>query len=135
MQFQIKDTSTVGVQIRQLREALGMTQAQLAERSSMSQSVIAEIESGKRKDLCLSTIQRIAAGLQCNTTFELNLKKDIEKILDERSTELAKKLVSVTTSSSIIELQKPSDECIKREIQKCKKELLKNKRSFLWQNI
>lgn len=55
-----------------LREARGLTQAQLAERLGRSQPWVAKIESGKVKNLQLQTIVMIAAalGARVKVTFE-----------------------------------------------------------------
>ncbi len=50
------------MQMREAREAKKMTQAMLAKKTNMSQSVIARMESG-RKGLSLATLSRVAAAL------------------------------------------------------------------------
>ena len=124
-----------GGQARGIREALGMTQAQLAERSGFSQSMIAEIEGGKRANLSLSTIQRLAAALECLPFVQMIPEKEIPRILDERSTEVATKLVSAVSGSAAIELQSPNPKTAKDEIRKIKKDLLEKHSSALWRKI
>lgn len=125
----------VGEQIRGIREALGMTQTQLAARSGFPQSMVAEIESGKRANLSLSTIQKLAAALRCRPFVQMIPEKEISRILDEQSTEVARRIVSAATGSAAIELQGPSPKTAKEEVQKLKKGLLKKHQSGLWQKI
>lgn len=126
---------SIGSQIRQIREALGMTQQQLAERSHLQQSVVAEIENGKRKDLCLTTIARLADGLNCQPVVQLVPQKKISDMLDEKSTALAEKIVSASSGSAAIELQMPHRSVINNEINEIKKDILEKHRSSLWRKI
>jgi len=125
----------IGLQIRQIREALGMTQLQLAERSNLQQSVIAEIEGGKRTDLCLTTIAKLAAGLNCQPVVQMVPQKKIHDLVDEKSTELARKIVAASSGSSAIELQMPKRSVISEEINEIKRDILEKHRSSLWQKI
>jgi len=126
---------SIGSQIRQIREAMGMTQLQLAERSNLQQSVIAEIEGGKRTDLCLTTIARLAGGLNCQSVVQIVPQKQIHDLVEEKSTELARKIVAVSSGSSAIELQTPKQSVIRKEINEVKRDILEKHRSSLWQKI
>ena len=126
---------SIGLQIRQIREALGMTQLQLAERSNLQQSVIAEIEGGKRTDLCLTTIAKLAGGLNCQSVVQMVPQKKIRDLVDEKSIELARKIVAASSGSSAIELQMPNRSVINNEINEIKKDILEKHRSSLWQKI
>lgn len=125
----------IGEQIRDVREALGMTQQQLAQRCQLHQSVIAEIESGKRKDLCLSTIKKLAVGLNCQSLIQIVPQKEISKILDERSTDMAQKIVGMSSGSAAIEMQLPNQNLINEQVSEIKKDLLGKRKSALWQEI
>ena len=125
----------LGEQIRGVRAALGMTQQQLAQRSGLRQSMIAEIESGKRKDLCVSTIQKLAAGLSCQTLIHIVPQKEISQILDERSTDIAQKIVGISSGSAAIEMQMPNQKIVTEQINEIKKDLLEKHKSALWQEI
>ncbi|MFA5160346.1 MAG: helix-turn-helix transcriptional regulator, partial [Candidatus Omnitrophota bacterium] len=48
----------IGKQVQLIREALGMTQVQLAKRCGIRQSMVARIESNLTIDLRLSTVQK-----------------------------------------------------------------------------
>jgi transcriptional regulator with XRE-family HTH domain len=52
----------LGRRLRDLREAYGLTQRQLAERVGTTQSVIARLEAGGTKP-SLSTLERVASAL------------------------------------------------------------------------
>jgi len=53
----------LGRQVRELREAHGLSQRQLAERMHTTQSVIARLEAGGSKP-SISTLERVAAALE-----------------------------------------------------------------------
>jgi ribosome-binding protein aMBF1 (putative translation factor) len=53
----------LGEQMRELRSARGLTQAQLAERMGTTQSVIARLEAGQRVP-SLVTLERVATALE-----------------------------------------------------------------------
>lgn len=54
-----------------LRKRRGLTQAQLAKRSGVSQPLIAQIESGKLNNLTLKTLARTARALDANLKIDL----------------------------------------------------------------
>lgn len=53
----------LGRQVRELREAHGLSQRELAERMHTTQSVIARLEAGGSKP-SISTLERVAAALE-----------------------------------------------------------------------
>lgn len=57
--------------IRRLREAAGLTQAELAERVGTTQSVISRLESDNYEGHSLSMLNRIGAALNCRLTVGL----------------------------------------------------------------
>ena len=126
---------TIGDQIRTIREALGMTQTQLADRSGLTQSMIAEIEGGRRNNPSFATINKLAEALNCNFISQLSPKKDIPVFLEEESDRLARKIVAISSGSSAIELQSPSPKVVKEQILEIKKDLMGKHKSSLWQKI
>jgi transcriptional regulator with XRE-family HTH domain len=59
----------IGRRIREIREKMGITQSELAEKSGLTPAAISQIESGKRARPTDDTIHKIAKAL--NTTYEL----------------------------------------------------------------
>ena len=126
---------TLADQIKGIREALGMTQGQLAERCGFSQSYIADIENGRRENLELSSVKKIAEGLRCSALVLIVPDKEINQILDEQSTQVAEKIVAITSGSAALERQLPDKKIIDEEIRATKKDLLEQHRSALWQGL
>lgn len=57
--------------IARLRKRRGLTQADLARRSGVTQPMIAQIESGQLNNLTLRTLARTAAALDANLRIDL----------------------------------------------------------------
>ncbi|MGY1714220.1 helix-turn-helix transcriptional regulator [Geodermatophilus sp. SYSU D01106] len=69
--------NSLGRQIRQLREAAGLTQAELAERTGTSQSAVAHLESGRRIPT-LTTLQKFAHALGRDVVVTLSCRDGSE---------------------------------------------------------
>lgn len=55
----------IHVRLRELREAKGWTQQQLADRAEVRQATISELESGVKKRLGLDVLDRLCVALGC----------------------------------------------------------------------
>lgn len=130
----LKTLGPLSTQIRTLRKALGMSQTQLAARSGMRQSVIANLENTPDHDMRLSTLRALAAALDCEAVIALVPKKDIVQNLNERAETLARETFDRTVGSNAIELQKPSEKYIQLSLDEMKREILEKHRSSLWKN-
>ena len=119
-------------QIRLIRETLGMTQDQLAERIGVGQSAVAQIENKKAADIQLSTLEKIAIALNCELLVRFVPKEEMKDLLDKKRGELALKLLSISTGSTALEMQKPQQKYIEKEIEEKKEDILKKHRSQLW---
>ena len=119
-------------QLRALRSALGMTQAQLGARAGLSQSQVAQIENTPDRDLQLSTLRALAGALECELVIAMVPKKEIQSLLEERAEALAKKILQTSVSSNTLELQKPDKASVEQSLQALKEDIL-NRRKSLWQ--
>lgn len=63
MQFQADNTTSVGAQLRQLREAAGLSQMELGRRSGVNQATITRIEKGTIQQPTVASLTALAAGL------------------------------------------------------------------------
>ena len=68
MKAQNKVSYTIAERTKYLRLRLKLTQAKLAKKSGVSQSVIADLESGTH-DPTLSTLEKVAAGLEIHVAL------------------------------------------------------------------
>ncbi|MDD5227102.1 MAG: helix-turn-helix domain-containing protein [Candidatus Omnitrophica bacterium] len=122
----------VGKQIQLIREALGMTQAQLAKRCGIRQNMVARIESNLAIDLRLSTVQKLAKGLDCRLISRFIPDEEIEKVLDRKSLEAARKLVGLSRSTAGLEKQMPEDRYVEQEVRAMQYKIREKRPSSLW---
>lgn len=66
----------IGYKIKQLRMMSGLTQAQLAEKSNTSLSLIAKIETEKNSNIKIDTLNNISEALNINIIQLVNNKND-----------------------------------------------------------
>src|SRR3989338_2033328 len=91
-------------QIRALREFLGMTQAQLAKRAKQNSRLIRRLESGE-VDPRLSSLQKTAAGLECELLIRFIPKQPVSKILHHHARQQAKAIVEQSQGTAALEEQ------------------------------
>jgi len=93
--------------IRAVREALGMTTAQLASRLGVKQpSIISFERSEARGSIELATLRRAAEALNCTLVYALVPRKSLEATLREGASEFARKRLEPIEHSMLLEDQK-----------------------------
>ncbi len=118
-------------QLKNIREALGMTQKQLAKRANTTQQSIARLEKNEVSP-SIDTLSKLANALECELVIGLIPKNNITKTVEEKAQKKAKNLVEQSTANAAMELQKPNESVIKLNISELKNDLIKNKRDLLW---
>jgi predicted DNA-binding mobile mystery protein A len=105
--------------IRTIRESLGMTSAQLAQRLGVSQARVAQLEKNE-SNLKLSTLKKVAGALGCTFTYAIIPPKAISEIIDEQAEKKAKTIMNNVNINMALEDQavktKELVEDTKREI-------------------
>jgi len=119
--------------VRAIREALGMTTAQLGKRIGVTQSRAFDIEkaevSGK---ITLNSLERAAHALDCRLVYALVPREPLESIAEERALKLASKKLKSTSHSMALEDQRVNREDEERQIKELAKRLLEKSGSALW---
>ena len=121
--------------IKAIREALGMTTAQLGKRMGVSQPRAVGIEKAETSgSLTLESLERAARALDCRLVYALVPRKKLELLVEDRARELAKKRLRATSHSMALEDQRVDEadelEHLKRLVQK----LLEQPGSTLWED-
>ena len=120
--------------VRAIREALGMTSAQLGKRIGVTQSRAFDIEkaevSGK---LTLDSLERAAHALDCRLVYALVPREPLESIAEDRALKLARKKLKSTSHSMALEDQRVNPEDEERQIRELAKRLLEKSGSALWE--
>lgn len=92
--------------IKAVREALGMTTAQLGKRLGVSQPRAVKIENTETKgSITLDSLERAAHALDCRLVYALVPRKPLDKLVAERAECLAKKRLKSTSHSMALEAQ------------------------------
>jgi predicted DNA-binding mobile mystery protein A len=93
--------------IKAVREALGMTTAQLAKRLGMKQpSVVAVEQSEARGAIELATLRRVAEALDCTLVYALVPHKPLETTIRDRARAFARRRREPVEHSMLLEDQK-----------------------------
>jgi len=121
--------------IKAIREAFGMTTAQLAKRLNVSQPRVLGIEKAEASgSIKLESLERAARALDCRLVYALVPRKPLESLAEDRARELAKKRLRATSHSMALENQRVDEadelEHLKRLVQK----LLTQPGSALWED-
>ena len=119
--------------IKAIREALGMTTAQLARRLWVSQPRAVAIEKAEASSaITLETLERAARALDCRLVYTLVSRKPLEALAEERASLLAKRRLQSTRHSMALEDQSVDEADEQEQIRQLAKRLLEKSGSALW---
>jgi len=92
--------------IKAIREALGMTTAQLGARIGVSQPRAVAIEKAEvQGTITLNSLERAARALDCQFVYAVIPRKPLEKLIEERAHLVAKQRLESTRHSMALEAQ------------------------------
>lgn len=77
------EISILGINIKRIREDKGLSAYKLAKEAGISQSTISQIESGDRKSLNSSTVDKIAKALEVTTDSLYALETEVEYVVTD----------------------------------------------------
>ncbi len=93
--------------VKAIREALGMSTAQLARRLGVKQPSVVAIEQSEAKGTIeLATLRRVAAALDCTLVYALVPNKPLEQTMRERARLFARRRLDPIEHSMMLEDQK-----------------------------
>jgi predicted DNA-binding mobile mystery protein A len=93
--------------IKALREALGMSSAQLAQRLKIKQPSLVALEKSEAKgSIELATLQRVAEALDCTLIYALVPNKPLETMVRDRARAFMRKRRDQVEHSMLLEDQK-----------------------------
>jgi predicted DNA-binding mobile mystery protein A len=92
--------------IKAIREALGMSSAQLAKRLKISQPTVFAMEQSEMKGtIQLATLRRIAEAMNCTLVYALVPNDPLETIVREQARKVAKRRLQSIEHSMLLEDQ------------------------------
>jgi predicted DNA-binding mobile mystery protein A len=119
--------------IKAIREALGMTTAQLARRLGVSQPRIIALEKGEASGaITLETLARAAEALDCRLVYTLVPRKPLEALVDERAAALAKKRLGTTRHTMALEDQSVEAADETAQLERLTQQIVNQPGSKLW---
>lgn len=93
--------------IKTIRNALGMTSAQLGKRLGITQARISAMEAGEiENSLTLKTIKETAAALNCRFVYFFIPEKSLEETISEQGIQFMKNQTSSITNSENLDSSK-----------------------------
>ncbi len=96
--------------VKAIREALGMTTAQLAQRMHVSQPAVVLLERSEALGrIRLDTLQRAASALDCQVVYALVPNQPLETLVQSRRRELAQDQLRAVEQSMSLENQSVED--------------------------
>jgi len=121
--------------IRAIREALGMTTAQLGKRLGIRQASVVGLEKAEAsKSITLETLERAAHALDCRLVYALVPRKPLAELVYERARALAKRRLRSVSHSMALEDQAVDEEDEKAHLERLVQELMSKRGSALWED-
>lgn len=122
--------------IRAIRESLGMTTSQLAQRMGIKQSGVSLLEQREiHKKVSLETLQKAAHALECELVYALVPKESLEKIVQKQATHKANAILKRTAHSMELEEQNPELELTSLHRNEIIDELVRKMDKRLWEKL
>lgn len=119
--------------LKEIREALGRTERQQAERLGISASTLHKSEQSEAEErISLGQLRKLADGLDCELVYALVPRRPLPEVVQDRATQLAKEEVFGVAHTMGLEDQRPTDQRIQKQVARRAEELLRGKWSDLW---
>jgi predicted DNA-binding mobile mystery protein A len=119
--------------VKAIRDALGMTAAQLGRRIGVSQSRIARIEKDEAEDaITLATLRRVAEGLDCTLVYTLVPNEPLDAIIKDRALAAADAQLKRTHHSMRLENQAVDKRDLKEERERLAAAIMAGDLRRLW---
>ncbi len=119
--------------VKAIREALGMTSAQLAGRLGVSQPRAIAIERAEQSGaITLESLEKAARALDCRLVYALVPRKPLEQLAEDRARLIAKRILGRASHSMALEAQEVETGDEKEQRDRLAQRLLDKPGSALW---
>ncbi len=119
--------------VKAIRDALGMTTAQLATRLGIAQPSVVGLEKAEAsKAITLETLERAARALDCTLVYALVPRQPLEQIVQERARERARERLRTISHNMALEDQRVRDDDEREQLERLVQKLLDGPGSALW---
>lgn len=121
--------------IRAIREALGMTTAQIAGRMGVSQPRAVAIEKAEQQGaITLDTLERAARALDCRLVYAFVPRQPLQDMVTERARGIARKRLAVTGHHMALEAQAISEADAREQLEQLLRQIIDKGGSELWKS-
>src|ERR1700687_110476 len=121
------------VLIRSIRQSLGMTAAQHAERMGVTQPRIIALERAEAEGaVTLKSLKRAAEALNCRLVYTFVPNEPLEQVVRNRARVVAGERLAGVEHSMRLENQAPSSEAQEERLQEASDQLAANAHGSLW---
>jgi predicted DNA-binding mobile mystery protein A len=119
--------------IRSIRQSLGMTAAQLAERMGVSQPRIIALERAEAEGaVTLKSLKRAAEALNCRLVYAFVPNEPLEQVVRDRARVVAGERLAGVEHNMRLENQATSSEAQEERLQEASEQLAANAHGSLW---
>jgi predicted DNA-binding mobile mystery protein A len=121
--------------VRAIRDAIGMTAAQLAARMRVSQPRIADLEKAEVEGrLTLNSLERAAGAMGCTLVYALVPRRPLEDLVQDRARQIAAKMITRVDHTMRLEGQGVDADAREREDERARlaEQLVNTKIRTLW---
>lgn len=102
--------------VRAIRQALGMTTAQLAKRMGVPQPRIVEMERGEAEGkITVRSLERAAEALGCRLVYVLVPSQPLTKTIEERAAQVANRQLEAVEQTMRLEAQGVDDKATRKD--------------------
>jgi len=125
---------SLGQRIKDIREALGMTQSQLAKRAKIKQPALSRLEENISKS-SLSTVIKIINALGC--TFMgaiITTENDLRKIVEQQAEKVAGKILERISANMAMEEQAATKSAYNFQLKELIADFVANPGPELWED-
>ena len=119
--------------MKALRDALGMTAEQLAQRIEVTKPRVYEIERAELNgSITLRSLERAARAMDCQLVYALIPRQPLQAMVDQRALLEAKKRMRAAAHTMILGDQALEEPELRQQIDALAEELLNQKGAMLW---
>lgn len=120
--------------VKAIREALGMTSAQLAKRMGVSQPRVFKLEQAEaRGAVTLESLERAALALDCRLVYALVPRQPLDALIEARALHLAKKRLAAASHTMALEAQGVEKGDESEQLKRLVGQMIEKAGSGLWQ--
>ena len=119
--------------LKLIREALGRTQRQQAQRLGISGPTLHKSEQSEADErITLGQLRKLADGLDCELVYALVPRRPLTEVVQGQARAIAREEVTGVAHTMGLEDQRPGAEIVGRQVERRTEELLRGRWSDLW---